>query len=127
MMSQQNPAPGSGFDYTSLPKANHDDYELEEARTGWTFQGVGRIAIFTYLAALVLCIVLMGTQTTSPIPDANFYAAATISLAPLFSGLIGLFRKVGRWWSLVSLLASVIVNTCFLSIVFILFAQVVMF
>ena len=128
-MSGSQPEPGAGFDYTSLPKENHDDYELPDGRGGWAFQGFGRISVFVYILSLVLCIMLIGSQSTASSELATIQGITSLAIGciPFIFGLIGLFSKVGRWWSLVTMIAGVVLFPWFMAIVFISFSYIVMF
>jgi len=127
-MSYQGSEPGAGFDFTKLPKVSHDVYELPEGRKGWTFQGLGRIGIFSYIAALVLSIVLLGaTSTEATVAVLMRLTAIGIGFVPIILGIVGLFFKVGRWWALVTLLAGVILFPFFMAWIFISFSYIVMF
>jgi hypothetical protein len=119
-----------GYDYSKLPKVNHDDYELPEGRNGWNFQETGRLAILVYLLVVILEIVVAG-NASSTLLNGTSVALVTGgiigSLIPAVIGFIGLFRRAGRWWSLVAFIATFVLNPFVLSIVFILFGFVVAF
>ena len=122
--------PNVGFDYTKLPKVSHDEYELPEGRTGWTFQGVGRLAIFVYIAAIVLDIVIFGSiRTMEDLNLQNLAATAMIiiGVVPGVFAIIGLIKKPGRWWALLILIATIVLNPALLAIIFSLFVSVIAF
>lgn len=127
MSNENRGTPGGGFDYSKLPKVNHDEYELPEGRSGWAFQETGRTAILVYIAVLVLCIVITGASQTSPLKDLLANISLGLSIVPAVFGIVGIFRKAGRWWSVVATLATIILNPFLLSAIFIAFAGVVMF
>jgi hypothetical protein len=116
-----------GYDYTKLPKVSYDDYDIPDGRTGWSFQETGRISILAYIATVVICVVIVGKGQTSS--DVNLFVSIALgtSFLPAIFGIIGLFRKPGRWWSLLTLIATFVINPFLLAIVFILFAGVVTF
>lgn len=118
-----------GFDYTKLPKPTYDDYDIPESRGGWHFRSLGGIAVGSWIIAVLLSVVLMGTTMTSPIGNWHDDLAVGISFVPFLAGIISLFKKVGRWWGLLTLLATIsFIGTPFiLAIIFIQFANIIAF
>jgi len=118
-----------GFDYTQLPKVNHDDYDIPDSRGGWHIKSFGGLTLLIYAISVLLCIVLWGNASAEESRFSGWLddLAVLVGAIPLILGIIGLFIKVGRWHSLITLILSIVFNPVFAAVVFIQFSFIVAF